>query len=307
MWKFFTSAGAEKKVPASVTPILTSVAASVQQTLTTAVWTAVTFGTELIDTDGMWSSGSPTRLTVATAGRYDVHARIGFNGNATGVRDLKFYKNGVALSPHYSRETGSATGNTVELTAVLDLVEGDYIEVYAFQNSGGNLAIGYSADSMPYASMVRLNDAVVSYVGVPGSLIGQELLYAEKTTSTAVTATAVASATTIITAPPVTFNGTDAVLLDVYFPAWVHNLSRDTTQFFLFEDGAVKGQLSAARQANAFDYFGPISMQRRFVPTAGSHTYSIRGTVQTGTATIEAGTGVGSAFVPSFIRITRVA
>lgn len=52
-------------------PIARAVDTAGSQAVTTGD-TAVTFGAASFDTDGMWSAGQPTRLTVATAGFYKI-------------------------------------------------------------------------------------------------------------------------------------------------------------------------------------------------------------------------------------------
>ena len=108
-----------------------------------ATGTALTFNTEDYDTDGIHSTSSNTsRFTVPSgkAGYWQVSFFFNFDGNATGIRSIYVYKNGNfnALISTNPASTSQASNNA---TMTYSLIVGDYIELYAFQNSGGNLNI----------------------------------------------------------------------------------------------------------------------------------------------------------------------
>jgi hypothetical protein len=119
------------------------VTVSAGQTITTATNTAVSFDVTTYDTNTYWSAGQPTRLTVSETGYYLLQGFVGFaafNGNRaiTG----KIYVNGAAATPEItdgdrlSENTGVAWGNPQGMQL---LNAGDYIELMAYQDSGGNL------------------------------------------------------------------------------------------------------------------------------------------------------------------------
>lgn len=106
--------------------------------------TAVSFDTEGWDTDAFHSTGTnPTRITVPTgkAGKYLVTGWAHFAANTTGKRGIQFLVNGTAASAQNGVYPTQGVGDeaSLELTAVLDLAVGDYIEMAVFQNSGGAL------------------------------------------------------------------------------------------------------------------------------------------------------------------------
>lgn len=117
------------------------------QTLTTATITVLTFDTENWDTDGMHSTSSNTsRLVVVTTGLYACNFGVTFATNATSWRYLNIRKNaagasGGGTSVYQGFTSGLAVSNN-NITASFDvsLNAGDYLEVFASQNSGGNLA-----------------------------------------------------------------------------------------------------------------------------------------------------------------------
>ena len=76
------------------------------------------------------------------AGYYLITHQITFATNSTGVRGSDIRLNGSATYPIQLRTNavGGGFGTTVGSSKVLKLAAGDYLEHYAFQNSGGSLA-----------------------------------------------------------------------------------------------------------------------------------------------------------------------
>lgn len=95
--------------------------------------------TDLWDTDGFHDpSTNNTRLTVPSGlgGLYLVQASIGWDANASGVRQIivetstgGFYADNVT--------TGNSTALRQTTSDIIRLAAGEYIELKAFQNSGG--------------------------------------------------------------------------------------------------------------------------------------------------------------------------
>jgi hypothetical protein len=135
---------------------------------------------------------------------------------------------------------------------------------------------------------------------------GTELAYAQITANVPVTATTEAGANTIVTAPAVIFDG-KPVLIEFY--AWILELAATAGQYMdllLFQDGASISQLGRYQNPAAAQFRTQPRPARRIVPTAASHTYSIRAYMGTGAGTIYAGAGSGPGTgSPAFIRITR--
>lgn len=115
---------------------------STTQTATTSVEKTLNADTETYDSDVMHSTVSNTsRLTCKTAGRFDFTAAISFASNATGYRSLLFAKNGGTATT--IAQVGAFSGAGVFLSGTISyvLAVNDYVEVVAWQNSGGNLAV----------------------------------------------------------------------------------------------------------------------------------------------------------------------
>lgn len=122
------------------------------QSLLDAVASPVLFGAEDWDTAGMHSTSVNTsRLTVPVglAGRWSFSYGVSFPANGAGIRSAVLRKNGGS---DVNDLVGSATfgvGTAATLTSLhaertVELAEGDYIELYAYQSSGGALNTGDS-------------------------------------------------------------------------------------------------------------------------------------------------------------------
>jgi hypothetical protein len=111
------------------------------QSLTNNTAAKITWDTETYDTDGFHSTSTNTsRITIPSgkAGYYSITATGAIAGNATGQRYFAFYKNG-SLELIFARAAGYSADTALSGTAIFNLAETDYIELEAFQNSGGAL------------------------------------------------------------------------------------------------------------------------------------------------------------------------
>lgn len=117
---------------------------SAAQTIATATSTAISWGAASQTNPNHWISGSPTRLTVQRAGVYELNASLLFATNSTGVRRLLVFVNGVALGTGSNNSVQAVAGVATSVNFVsrkLTLAAGAYVEIYAYQDSGGNLAV----------------------------------------------------------------------------------------------------------------------------------------------------------------------
>lgn len=132
------------------------------QTIPNATWTAITLGQdfdseESVSSLGMWESGEPTRITVPEDGYYAADGGVFWRGNSTGTRRVAIYVNGSVKA----RATDSTVGSTfhsVNVSKVLELSADDYVELYVYQDSGGDLdtqaTTGLGTDT--YLSVTKL-------------------------------------------------------------------------------------------------------------------------------------------------------
>jgi len=108
-------------------------------TIANTTWTKLPMDAEVFDTDGTYDHSSNYRFTPGVAGKYWVWGKFRYDDNAD-ITDAQmgFYKNGSLISKTTEFSTHPTTiklGQTVTLSA------SDYLEIYAYQNSGGNSTI----------------------------------------------------------------------------------------------------------------------------------------------------------------------
>lgn len=105
-------------------------------------YTAIGFDLEISDTDNYHDPAAPTRLTAPFAGTYMVGAFVDFAANATGDRSARLRKNATTrIAEQIGKPRGSDSLAAVTLWGEINLAAGDYVEIEAWQSSGGSLGI----------------------------------------------------------------------------------------------------------------------------------------------------------------------
>lgn len=134
---------------------------TVSQNLSNGVGAPITFNSEDLDENVAGlpqhdTSTNPSRFTCVYPGWYEVGGAAGFAANATGQRIVIWYVNGSPLTSGQATDQAlSALGNKVAARGKhVYLNVGDYVELYAFQNSGGTLATNVAAGEQS-SMMVR--------------------------------------------------------------------------------------------------------------------------------------------------------
>jgi hypothetical protein len=118
---------------------------STTQSITTATLTALTFNTEEYDTSSFHSTSSNTsRMVVPTTGYYRLTGYF-YMASGTGQKICQFYKNGTTTLRSQALFTSAAGG--VINTTVVQLTAADYVEVRAYQNSGGSVNAGDASNT----------------------------------------------------------------------------------------------------------------------------------------------------------------
>lgn len=114
------------------------------QSLTTGVSAAVLLQAEDFDSeDGHSIVSNLSRYTAVYAGYHAVDGVVFFAGNATGRRGVSFSVNGTSVNASRTLVFSSgASAVQVHGGDTVYLAVGDYVEMFAFQESGGNLNIG---------------------------------------------------------------------------------------------------------------------------------------------------------------------
>jgi hypothetical protein len=130
--------------PSTATTVGCILYSTTNQTLANNTETVITFNSELLDTNSFHDTSTNTsRITIPAgkAGKYYIYAWSEFGSSATGYRQLQIIVNGQTGTPNRWAKiaaTGSAN-NAFNLASCAILAVGDYLELEAYQNSGGNL------------------------------------------------------------------------------------------------------------------------------------------------------------------------
>lgn len=118
-------------------------------TLTTATLTPLTFNTERYDLGGLHSLALNTgRITIVVPGLYDIGGMARFVANATGIRLLYIRLNGARFLAEERRTPVSGDVTAITVKGEEYLAAGDYLELVAYQTSGGNLDVGISSPNV---------------------------------------------------------------------------------------------------------------------------------------------------------------
>lgn len=130
----------------SATPTYSGCAIYKTSTQSTAngVATSVTYDGEYLDTNGYHSTSSNTsRITIPSgkAGKYLVTGNLQFGSVISANIVLFLVKNGaqIVTSQYPQQSVNYSSGaTTLNVSAIVDCAVGDYLEIQAFQGSGGN-------------------------------------------------------------------------------------------------------------------------------------------------------------------------
>ncbi|MES2211395.1 MAG: hypothetical protein V4515_14625, partial [Chloroflexota bacterium] len=171
----------------------------------------------------------------------------------------------------------------------------------------GDIIQGTTAGA-PAALAAPLAGKVLTGAGVTTPLVwsyppGKEVDYVEITSGVNLTATTEATANTIISSSAIAYDGSTAVLIEFYAPdGFAPNSSGAQTSFVLYDGSGSIGLAGIIVYTGGNRLFVPgITIARRLTPSNATHTYSIRGYVDTGTGGIECGAGGSGARLPAFL------
>lgn len=119
--------------------------------------TALTFDTERWDTDTIHSTSSNTsRLTAKTAGKYLIFGNVRWTSNGTGIRIILIKLNGTTNIAYVRVAAIVTDAEEMQVVTHYHLAANDYVELYAYQSSGGSLDITVSGEYSPVFGMVKV-------------------------------------------------------------------------------------------------------------------------------------------------------
>jgi len=103
--------------------------------------TKLTINGEYWDTDNAFDSSSNYRFTVPSgeAGKYFFYAIMRMDSGSSFESGIWFQKNGSRIAKKRVKTGTSATN--VDLSHIIDLSAGDYIEIYVYQDQGGSVSV----------------------------------------------------------------------------------------------------------------------------------------------------------------------
>ncbi|HYE78415.1 MAG TPA: hypothetical protein VEI97_10535 [bacterium] len=136
-------------ITASTQPSVRVYYAAGSQSIATSTVTTLTFDTESYDTDTLWAGGAPTRITFTTAGKYAVFGHARFASNTTGQRQLLIRLDGTTNIASVNLRAGSTDVTDVAIYTEYVFTAGQYVELQAHQDSGGNLDVQTSGVLTP--------------------------------------------------------------------------------------------------------------------------------------------------------------
>jgi len=136
---------------------------------------------------------------------------------------------------------------------------------------------------------------------------GPRLAYVSATAAVGLTATAEASAVVVITAPSVTVPSGATILLEFYAAQVAPPSPAGSYSILQFWDGATSlGHAALVQNPGGGSGMGLPVLLRRFVtPSAGAHTFSVRGFVSTGSGSVNMGPGTSGQYGPGYLLVEQ--
>ena len=119
--------------------------------------TVLAFNTERYDTDTIHAAGDNTKLTCKTAGIYIIGGHCDFAFNANGIRQLFIKLDNTTDIGRLGFTNVTATTDTrMSICTVYSLSVNQYVQLVAYQSSGGNLNVLVAGNRSPEFWMQRI-------------------------------------------------------------------------------------------------------------------------------------------------------
>jgi len=129
------------------------------QGIPNAAWTPINFSAQRWDyspNDDIWAAPNTTRLTCRRAGIYVITGHFDWAGSTAGTyRGGAIRLNGITFIAMAESVIKTTIGR-IMVTTVYSLSVGDYVELCAYQDTGGNLNVMFSANYSPEFMMARV-------------------------------------------------------------------------------------------------------------------------------------------------------
>ncbi len=124
---------------------------------TSSNWMAVTLDSERYDNATVHSTSSNTeRFTIPSGGggKYLMGGGLAWDTNVTGVRLAAMGINGLVTFAAEQVSVSGVTATNMGITTAYSLIAGDFVELGAWQNSGGTVSISLQANYSPEAWVI---------------------------------------------------------------------------------------------------------------------------------------------------------
>jgi len=121
------------------------------QSISNSTITAVTFGSEDIDTDAFHSTVTNTdRITIPSGkgGKYLIYGQVRYDTNSTGRRVVYIQLNNTTDIAVGEDTPGASTKTTIKTSIIYSLAVGDYIRLNTFQTQGTSQSLLTDAGSV---------------------------------------------------------------------------------------------------------------------------------------------------------------
>ena len=122
--------------------------------LTNATSTKLTWtdAEEMWDTDGFHTQAAGTKMTIPSgkSGYYSINFGVGWDANANNRRVVNILKNNTDNLLSVETTSGTTYYPSTYGTVVASLTAGDYLEIQAYQDSGGTINCGKSLFQVTY-------------------------------------------------------------------------------------------------------------------------------------------------------------
>jgi hypothetical protein len=134
-------------------PPLCDVAQASAQSIPNNALTALTWDTEVTDNDSAHSTvTNSSRITFQAAGWYHYEALYIAAFNTAGYRIVAAYKNGALYKPGQRLTPSVSNATDIAASGYIQVVVGDYLEIFVYQSSGAALLTDTTNLGRPYCT-----------------------------------------------------------------------------------------------------------------------------------------------------------
>ena len=134
------------------------------QTISNATEKAISWDTEVLDTDSFWAVGDPTKIYVSEPGLYFINATLTWSASSGGDLRMaiirRYNSSNVAqelITERNSQAFDSSYSHSTNVSNVTLADSGDYFILTGYQNSGGNLNTSISSGNI-MMQVIKLSD-----------------------------------------------------------------------------------------------------------------------------------------------------